>query len=67
MKYAIIDPEKCLACEDCSIMENCARKAVIREEPSDKPWVDAYACNGCLKCMTVCKNAAIKEISEPCH
>lgn len=41
-------------------------KAIFREEPQDRPWVDFYQCSGCLKCKTLCPAGAIEEIVQPC-
>ena len=41
-------------------------KAVFREMPEDRPWVDFYHCSGCLKCKLLCPQGAIEEIAHPC-
>ncbi len=64
MKRAVIKPEKCINCRSCSIQENCSNKAIIREDPSEKPWIDFYRCSGCLKCVRYCKNNAVEGTND---
>ena len=66
MKRALIVPARCRNCETCAIEKGCAREAVIRESPTDKPWVDFYRCAGCLECKVLCTFQAVEEISQPC-
>lgn len=66
MKRAVIDPNKCKNCIPCLVEEKCSNSAIIREDPSDKPWVDFYKCSGCLKCKSYCLNDSVMEISHPC-
>lgn len=66
MKRALIDPKKCLKCADCGVAAQCPQKAIIREEPTDMPWVDFQLCRGCMKCKAYCKNKAILEALKPC-
>ncbi|MEI6101091.1 MAG: hypothetical protein WCP73_04555 [Eubacteriales bacterium] len=54
MKRAVIVSENCLNCVPCPVESNCSNHAIIREEPTDKPWVDFYMCSGCLKCKALC-------------
>ena len=56
-----------LDCPDCVVEANCPKKAIIREDIIDKPWVDFYKCSGCLKCKILCSYNAICEITQPCH
>ncbi|MCL2461876.1 MAG: hypothetical protein FWF44_04360 [Defluviitaleaceae bacterium] len=67
MKKALIDPGKCADCAVCLVAENCPAKAIIREEPADKPWIDSYHCRGCMKCKAVCEHQAVTEEITPCH
>ena len=66
MKRALIVPGRCVNCESCAIEKGCSREAVIRESPTDKPWVDFYRCAGCLECKALCTFQAVEEISQPC-
>jgi len=66
MKRALIDPEKCRNCSACAVNEKCPENAVIREEATDKPWVDFYKCRGCMKCKLFCPNGSIIEELKPC-
>ena len=66
MKRALIQPGRCINCDPCPVQQVCQRQAVIRESPSDKPWVDFYRCAGCLKCKPSCPACAIEEIAQPC-
>ena len=66
MKRAVVDPEKCINCTPCLVEAGCPNKAIIREEPSDKPWVDFYKCRGCMKCVGFCACNAVSEITRPC-
>ena len=66
MKRAVINPEVCKNCDPCLVDLKCVNNAIIREESSDKPWIDFYKCSGCMKCKTYCFNDAINEISHPC-
>ena len=67
MKRAIIDPEKCNNCDVCIVNEQCPEKAIIREEKTDKPWVDFYKCRGCMKCRKFCEHSAVIEALKPCN
>ncbi len=66
MKRALIVPDRCENCETCAIAKGCSREAVIRESPTEKPWVDFYRCAGCLECRSLCPHRAVEEISQPC-
>ena len=66
MKRPIIVQDRCEACQPCLAEKACANQAFIREDPSDKPWVDFYACRGCMRCLTACAKRAIDEITHPC-
>jgi len=66
MKRALIDPKICHNCNTCDVEEKCPQKAVIREDKSDKPWIDFYKCRGCMKCKLFCKNDAVLEETKPC-
>jgi len=66
MKRSVIRPEKCKNCTPCLIDAHCPNRAVIREDAGDKPWIDFYKCNGCMKCAGFCKNGAVEETSQPC-
>lgn len=66
MKRALINPENCLVCTECSVAAFCPQKAIIREEPADQPWVDFQLCRGCMKCKTYCINNAVLEETKPC-
>ena len=63
MRTALIDSKKCKNCKVCKVQEFCDRKAIIREDPSDMPWVDSLRCNGCLKCKDIC--SAIEDVYHP--
>ena len=66
MKRALVNPENCRNCPECNVAVLCAQRAIIREEASDKPWVDFHLCRGCMKCKTYCGNHAILEEVKPC-
>jgi len=66
MKRALVDPLKCVNCEICAVDEQCPQKAVIREDATDKPWIDFYHCRGCMKCKLFCGYSAIIETLKPC-
>ena len=66
MKRALIQPERCSNCQPCEVEVQCAMKAVFREQPDERPWVDFYRCSGCLKCKAICVGGAIEEIRHPC-
>jgi len=66
MKRAMVDPAKCVSCSICLVEEKCPEKAIIREETTDKPWIDFYHCRGCMKCKVNCEYEAIIEITKPC-
>ena len=59
MKQAFVDPERCLLCATCPPEEECLRKALVRENRDEMPWVDAYRCLGCMKCKAACPHRAI--------
>lgn len=67
MRRALIDPNNCLNCDECNVAVLCPQKAIIREEPSDKPWVDFQLCRGCMKCKSYCINNAVLEEKKPCN
>lgn len=67
MKKAIINPDTCENCKICSVEVHCPGTAIIREDETDKPWIDFYRCRGCMKCMNYCHNKAINEVTQPCH
>ena len=67
MKRALIDPAKCKSCDPCAVDEKCPQKAIIRELPTDPPWVDFYRCRGCMKCVKFCENGAVLEELKPCN
>ena len=67
MKRAVIKPGKCKNCNPCLVEENCINKAIIREDVTEKPWIDFYNCRGCMKCMNYCRNNAVEEIYHPCN
>jgi MinD superfamily P-loop ATPase len=66
MKRAMVDPVKCVNCPICNVAEKCPQKAIIREEVTDKPWIDFYNCRGCMKCKVFCEYEAIIEETKPC-
>ncbi|MEI6211261.1 MAG: hypothetical protein WCR06_06505 [bacterium] len=66
MTRALINPERCLACEVCEVERVCAFHAVIREARIDKPWIDFLRCSGCLKCKPVCRGQAMSYVVQPC-
>lgn len=66
MKRAMIKLDKCLNCALCEPLARCPMKAVFRECPEDKPWVDLYKCSGCMKCKQLCPNGAFEMITQPC-
>lgn len=66
MKRAMICPDLCTSCNPCRIEVECRFKAVIREDPADKPWVDFYRCSGCGECKKICEFHAVTDISKPC-
>ena len=67
MKRALIKPENCLNCQVCNVAAMCPQKAIIQEEPTDKPWVDFRLCRGCMKCKIFCANNAVLEEIKPCN
>ena len=67
MKRAMIKPERCLGCETCEVERMCTFRAVIREDPADKPWIDFLKCTGCVKCKNVCRGRAMEYIVQPCN
>lgn len=66
MKRALIQPKQCRNCSVCNVDAQCPMKAVFREDPSEKPWVDFYRCSGCMVCKGLCPHDAIEEIAHPC-
>lgn len=66
MKRAMVNPAICKNCQPCEVEKGCLHKAVIKETPDDKPWIDLYLCAGCMKCKVYCPNRAIVEIAQPC-
>ncbi len=66
MRRAIINPDKCQNCEQCQITLLCKEDVVIREQASDKPWLDFYKCRGCMKCLRYCQFGAVEELAQPC-
>lgn len=66
MMRAMIKPDRCLACVVCEVARRCPSKAVIREEATDKPWIDFLMCTGCLKCKEACRGKAMEFIVQPC-
>ncbi len=67
MRRALINPEKCLNCQECKVDVLCPQKAIIRENPTDYPWVDFMLCRGCMKCREFCNNHAVLEEVKPCN
>ena len=67
MKRALIDPKKCKGCDPCAVETKCPQQnVIIREDKTDKPWIDFYKCRGCMKCKQYCENGAILEEMKPC-
>lgn len=66
MRRALIDPAKCVGCDECQVGLKCENKVLIRENVSDKPWINFYNCMGCMKCLNYCPNDAIIKIVRPC-
>lgn len=66
MKRPIIRPDLCHNCQPCLATKACDRRAFLREDPQDKPWIDFYQCGGCLRCKVACPNGAIAELTQPC-
>jgi Pyruvate/2-oxoacid:ferredoxin oxidoreductase delta subunit len=66
MKRVMINPLKCKNCIICKVEIDCPKKAILREEKNDKPWIDFYKCSGCLKCKIFCTEKAIEELTRPC-
>ncbi|MDD5704496.1 MAG: 4Fe-4S binding protein [Kiritimatiellae bacterium] len=66
MTRALIKPSKCLACKVCAVAQFCPHTAVIREEATDKPWIDFLLCTGCRKCKDICPGRALEYIVQPC-
>jgi len=67
MRRAMIDPLKCGNCSECNVAVLCPQKAIIRELPTDKPWIDFMQCRGCMKCKTYCPNDAVLEEVKSCN
>jgi len=67
MKRALIQSDKCANCKPCPPLQQCEMRAIFRESPGEKPWVDFYQCGGCLLCKTRCPAGAIEEITQPCN
>ena len=67
MKRALINPDKCQRCNLCNVDARCPQKAIIREEPTEMPWVDFRLCRGCMKCKQLCENGAVLEEIKPCN
>lgn len=67
MKRAVINPQECQNCQTCQVAELCPEKAIIREDPADKPFVNSIRCNGCMKCKAYCSYDAIQQVITPCH
>ncbi len=67
MKRAMIDPSRCVKCQSCKVETDCTQRAVIKESPDDKPWIDFQLCRGCMKCKIFCPNGAVVEIVQPCN
>ena len=66
MTRAMIRPDCCLACAVREVARTCTFTAVIREEPTAKPWIDFLRCSGCAKCKKVCRGQAIEYVVKPC-
>ena len=66
MKHALINPENCRNCFECNVAVLCPQKAIIREQSTDKPWVDFQLCRGCMKCKQYCAGSAVLEEIKPC-
>jgi len=66
MKRVMIVPKKCQNCPTCEIEIICPKKAIFREEPNEKPWIDFYKCSGCLKCKPLCRSEAVECLARPC-
>ena len=66
MKRAMVDPKMCNNCDICEVDAKCMEKAVIREDKTDKPYIDFYKCRGCMKCKQYCKYSSILEETKPC-
>lgn len=58
---AFIDNSKCVKCNKC--FENCKFDAIKKDENNDFKIVD-YLCEGCGVCEYVCKEDAIKLLSD---
>lgn len=67
MRRALIDPKNCQNCVTCNVAVECPQKAIIREEPTDMPWVDFLMCRGCMKCKDFCNYDAVLEEAKPCN
>jgi len=67
MKRALIDPEKCKGCDPCAVEMKCPQQnVIIREDITDKPWIDFMQCRGCMKCKQYCAIGAVLEEIKPC-
>ncbi len=55
--YAVVDPEKCVACLTC--VRVCPYSVPKIDEERKKAWIEPAACHGCGVCAAACPRKAI--------
>ncbi|MBC7237259.1 MAG: 4Fe-4S binding protein [Chloroflexi bacterium] len=49
----------CRACRTCEARLACDRRAILRIDQDEMPWIDASRCFGCHACIAACRFGAV--------
>lgn len=59
MMVAVVDFEKCAACERCEVVKICDTRAIIKIDPDEPAVIDKARCHACADCVIICPHGAI--------
>jgi MinD superfamily P-loop ATPase len=55
-----IDYDRCQACKTCQAAKCCPRRALVRLDRDEPPYVEVTLCGGCGECILHCAHKAIQ-------
>jgi MinD superfamily P-loop ATPase len=55
-----VDYDQCHACAKCEAAKHCPRRALVRFDRDEPPYVEVTLCGGCGDCVQHCPYEAIK-------
>jgi len=59
MIRAVIDYQRCEACQPCQARLACKTRAIVKIDPDEAPYIAYERCSGCSACVRACTCEAI--------